>query len=128
MPDAEGSAGRRPLDHLYLDAAGVPTLVEVKRSSDTRARREGIAQMLDYAANATAFWKVDLVQAWFETECERRGTDSAGALERHLASLVQTAIGVRSRRTSPPTAFDSSSSRMRSPPSFGASSSYLTGR
>ena len=28
-----------------------PTLVEVKRSSDTRIRREVVGQMLDYAAN-----------------------------------------------------------------------------
>jgi hypothetical protein len=34
-----------------VDEAGVPTLVEVKRSSDTRARREVVARMLDYAAN-----------------------------------------------------------------------------
>ena len=59
VADAEGSADRWALDHLFLDADGVPTLVEVKRSSDTRARREVVAQMLDYAANATAFWKVD---------------------------------------------------------------------
>jgi len=39
------------LDHLFLDEAGVPTLVEVKRSSDTRARREMVAQMLDYFNN-----------------------------------------------------------------------------
>jgi hypothetical protein len=29
----------------------VPTLLEVKRSSDTRIRREVVGQMLDYAAN-----------------------------------------------------------------------------
>ena len=81
VTDAEGSADRWALDHLFLDAAGVPTLVEVKRSSDTRARREVVAQMLDYAANATAFWRVDSLQAWFEAECERLGTDSVVALE-----------------------------------------------
>ncbi len=37
--------------------------------------------MLDYAANATAFWKVEALQAWFETECERNETDGAAALE-----------------------------------------------
>jgi len=81
VADAEDSADRWALDHLFLDAAGVPTLVEVKRSSDTRARREVVAQMLDYAANATAFWRVDSLQAWFEAECERLGTDSVAALE-----------------------------------------------
>ncbi len=33
-----------------VDQNGVPVLVEVKRSSDTRIRREVIAQMLDYAS------------------------------------------------------------------------------
>jgi hypothetical protein len=44
----EADAGARwSLDHLYVDADGIPTLVEVKRSSDTRSRREVVAQMLD---------------------------------------------------------------------------------
>jgi hypothetical protein len=90
VADAEGSVDRWALDHLFLDAAGVPTLVEVKRSSDTRARREVVAQMLDYAANATAFWRVDALQAWFDAECERLGTDSVAALE---AAFAITDIG-----------------------------------
>lgn len=79
--DAEDAAARWSLDHLFLDREGVPTLVEVKRSSDTRARREVVAQMLDYAANAIAFWKVESLRAWFETECERGNVDSAAALD-----------------------------------------------
>jgi hypothetical protein len=82
VADSKDSSSRWSLDHLFLDALGVPTLVEVKRSTDTRSRREVVAQMLDYAANATAFWKVDLLQEWFETECERQGVDGAAALER----------------------------------------------
>lgn len=39
-----------------LDQFGVPTLVEVKRSSDTRIGREVVGQMLDYVANAQAYW------------------------------------------------------------------------
>src|SRR5258708_39245552 len=77
VADAEGSADRWALGDLFLDAAGVPALVEVKRSSDTRARREVAAQMLDYAANATAFCRVDSLPAGFEAESERRATDSA---------------------------------------------------
>src|SRR4051794_12230288 len=42
-----GGSSRWSLDHLFVDQEGVPTLVEVKRSSDTRARREVVAQMLD---------------------------------------------------------------------------------
>jgi hypothetical protein len=54
MPVAsEEDGGRRwSLDHLFLDQDGIPTLVEVKRGTDTRIRREVVGQMLDYAANA----------------------------------------------------------------------------
>ena len=46
----EGGAGRWSVDHLFVDQDGVPTLVEVKRQTDTRIRREVVGQMLDYAA------------------------------------------------------------------------------
>jgi hypothetical protein len=59
VPDSAGAADRWSLDHLFLDQDGVPTLVEVKRSSDTRIRREVVGQMLDYAANAVVYWPVD---------------------------------------------------------------------
>lgn len=49
VPREEGGGGHWSLDHLFLDQEGVPTLVEVKRSSDTRLRREVVGQMLDYA-------------------------------------------------------------------------------
>ena len=52
----EGAPDRWSLDHLFLDEEGVPTLIEVKRSSDTRIRREVVGQMLDYAANGAEFW------------------------------------------------------------------------
>jgi hypothetical protein len=38
---------RWSLDHLFIDGDGVPTLVRVKRTSDPRARREVVAQMLE---------------------------------------------------------------------------------
>ena len=43
----EGGADRWSLDHLFLDQDGIPTLVEVKRGTDTRIRREVVGQMLD---------------------------------------------------------------------------------
>ncbi|ABS05868.1 hypothetical protein Krad_4409 [Kineococcus radiotolerans SRS30216 = ATCC BAA-149] len=52
IPVEEDGSGNLRIDHLFLDAQGVPVLVEVKRASDTRTRREVVAQMLDYAANA----------------------------------------------------------------------------
>ncbi len=70
VPDTQGGAGRWSLDHLFLDQDGIPTLVEVKRSSDTRARREVVAQMLDYAANGVVYWPVEKIRAEFEAACE----------------------------------------------------------
>jgi len=43
---------RWAVDHLFLDQEGIPTFVEVKRSTDTRIRREVVGQILEYAANA----------------------------------------------------------------------------
>jgi len=47
------------LDHLFLDGEGVPVVVEVKRSSDTRIRREVVGQRLDYAANGAKYWPAE---------------------------------------------------------------------
>jgi len=51
------------LDHLFLDQDGIPTIVETKRSSDYRLRREVVAQMLDYAANALIYLPVDIIKS-----------------------------------------------------------------
>ena len=66
VPGAENGAGLWYLDHLFLDQDGIPTLVEVKRSSDTRIRREVVGQMLDYAANASAYWRVEDLQTLYQ--------------------------------------------------------------
>jgi hypothetical protein len=84
VPGEEGGADRWALDHLFLDQDGVPTLVEVKRSSDTRIRRAVVGQMLDYAANAVLHWPPDRVQARFEARCQARGEDPAVALAEFL--------------------------------------------
>jgi hypothetical protein len=80
VKDSEAGSGRWSLDHLYLDAEGVPTLVEVKRSSDTRGRREVVAQMLDYAANAKASFSVETLVTWTEESASQAGITVAEAL------------------------------------------------
>jgi hypothetical protein len=57
IADREDGSGRWSLDHLFVTRTGVPVLVELKRAVDTRLRREVIGQMLDYAANGTAYWQ-----------------------------------------------------------------------
>jgi hypothetical protein len=71
--DLGGSRGS--LDHVFVDEAGVPTLVEVKRSDDSRIRREAVAQMLDYASNAASHWKNDTLRDWFVEQCANSGQD-----------------------------------------------------
>jgi hypothetical protein len=55
---------------LFVDQDAVPTIVEVKRSTDTRIRREVVGQMLDYAANAVVYWPVETIRAEFEAHHE----------------------------------------------------------
>jgi len=72
--EPEGGA-RWSLDHLFLDQDGIPTLVEVKRSTDTRIRREVVGQILDYAANGVVYWPSERLQAQFEVRCQTEGRD-----------------------------------------------------
>lgn len=80
IPDEEGGSGRWSLDHLFLDQDGIPTFVEVKRSSDTRLRREVVGQMLDYAANAVSYWPENSIRTEFEARCKKQGTSPSQEL------------------------------------------------
>jgi hypothetical protein len=73
VADSVGGGGRWSLDHLYVDVHGIPILVEVKRATDTRARREVVAQMLDYAANGVAHWPLSQIIDAFSATCSQRG-------------------------------------------------------
>jgi hypothetical protein len=77
VPDEQDSANRWSLDHLFIDQDAIPTLVEVKRSSDTRLRREVVGQMMDYAANAVSYWSIEQIQARFDQRAQV-GADSGG--------------------------------------------------
>lgn len=80
IPGAEDGGGRWSVDHLFLDQDAVPTLVEVKRSTDTRIRREVVGQMLDYAANAVVYWPVEQIRTRYE--------DGAQDVEAEFATLL----------------------------------------
>jgi hypothetical protein len=62
VPDGN-STGRWSVDHLFLDQDAIPTPVEVKRSEDTRIRREVVGQLLEYAANAHSYWSAEAIEA-----------------------------------------------------------------
>ena len=80
VPASPGGTDWWAVDHLFLDQDATPTFVEVKRATDTRARREVVAQMLDYAANATEYWPVDRMRELFALRCSAQGIDPAAAL------------------------------------------------
>lgn len=86
LPSEEGGSGRWSIDHLFLDQDAIPTLVEVKRSTDTRIRREVVGQMLDYAANAVVYWPVDAIRAQFEVNCEVQGLEPEQVLGEFLGA------------------------------------------
>ena len=82
VPAAASETDRWSLDHLLVDQDAIPTLVEVKRGSNTQIRREVVGQMLDYAANASQFWTLEDLRRSFEE------TWGDGANER-LRELLQ---------------------------------------
>ncbi|MCB9098371.1 MAG: hypothetical protein H6632_02440 [Anaerolineales bacterium] len=86
VPLGENDSVWASVDHLFLDQDAVPTLVEVKRSSDTRIRREVIGQMIDYAANAVVYWPIEKIIARFEATCQERNIDPADQLIQLLGS------------------------------------------
>ncbi len=88
VPSNEYEEGRWSLDHLFLDQNGVPTLVEVKRSSDTRIRREVVGQMLDYAANSVTYWPIEKIISSFEKRCEQEGISTGKELSDFLGAEI----------------------------------------
>ncbi|GAA1711524.1 hypothetical protein GCM10009745_69530 [Kribbella yunnanensis] len=83
VPSTEQGPSNFSLDHLFIDHECVPVLVEVKRASDTRIRREVVGQMLDYAANAVKHWPLSLIRQ----ALDRRASDDDTSVEELLAEL-----------------------------------------
>lgn len=88
VPSEAAGVGRWSVDHLFLDQEGIPTLIEVKRSSDTRIRREVVGQMLDYAANGVVYWPAERIRASFEANCQIQGITAEQALMAHIDESV----------------------------------------
>ena len=81
IPSGADGAARWAVDHLFIDQDGIPTLVEVKRQTDSRIRREVVGQMLDYAANGVVYWPVDALRARFESRCDAEGIDPGAQIK-----------------------------------------------
>lgn len=85
--DEEANQSRWSIDHLFLDQDAIPTLVEVKRSTDTRIRREVVGQVLDYAANAVLYMSIDAIVSAYEATCREDGVDPATRLGETIGEL-----------------------------------------
>lgn len=80
VPGEQDAGATWWLDLLMVDHEGVPTFVELKRKSDTRLRREVVAQMLDYAAFGTAYWNADTFRKFLDETHEDAETAILGFL------------------------------------------------
>jgi hypothetical protein len=76
---------RWSLDHLFVTRSAVPVLVELKRATDTRLRREVVGQLLDYAANATAHWQAGRIAQSFAQTAYGEGADPDERLAEFIA-------------------------------------------
>jgi hypothetical protein len=86
IPGSDEETGRWSLDHLFLDQDGTPTFVECKRASDTRSRREVVAQMLDYAANGISYWKMDSLRQSATETAQKSGK----SLDNEILKLIDS--------------------------------------
>ena len=80
------------LDHLLVDSDGIPILVEVKRRTDTRIRREVAAQMLDYACRASS-WETEKLKASFRSNNAGRPDAEALFDDEEFWSRVSANLG-----------------------------------
>lgn len=83
MPVQDPNTGgdRWSIDFIFVDQAGILTFVECKRFNDTRARREVVGQMLEYAANGQYYWTKDMIRAYAEESARRRSQTLEAALQ-----------------------------------------------
>ncbi|MCL2803688.1 MAG: hypothetical protein FWD29_07030 [Micrococcales bacterium] len=102
VPAEQDGGAQWSLDHLFIDQDAVPTFVEVKRSSDTRLRREVVAQMLDYAANGSQYWSLEDLRSSYEEQAHLADAGTLASIgvapEREEEFWEQVSSNLRSGR------------------------------
>jgi len=73
VPDPDSGANRWSVDLFMVDQDAMPTFIECKRYKDSRARREVVGQMLEYAANGHYYWSKDELREYAEQTAEKTG-------------------------------------------------------
>ena len=84
VPDPSTGADRWSIDFFFVDQDATPTFIECKRFNDTRARREVVGQMFEYAANGHYYWTKEQLREYAEESGKARGQ----ALEDALVSIA----------------------------------------
>jgi len=74
VPDPNSGNNRWEIDHLLADHTAIPTFVEAKRYNDTRARREVIGQMMEYAANGQHYWDAETLKGYAAETAAKENT------------------------------------------------------
>ena len=90
IAESSESGARWSIDHLIVDQDAVPTLVEVKRGSNSQIRREVVGQMLEYAAHAANTWTADELRQSFEETASEDGVDPDERLREFLETDDET--------------------------------------
>jgi hypothetical protein len=83
VPDPSSGVDRWSIDFFFVDQDATPTFVECKRFNDTRARREVVGQMFEYAANGHYYWTEDQLRGYAEEAAKGRGLsleDAVGSI------------------------------------------------
>ena len=86
ISETSDSGARWAVDHLIVDQDATPTLVEVKRGSNSEIRRSIVGQVLEYAAHASRTWTADELRRAFEEAANAQGHSPSELLE----GLLQT--------------------------------------
>ena len=89
IAERSGAGGRWSLDHLLIDQDAVPTLVEVKRSSNLELRRTFVGQLLEYAAHAAVTWTANELRQTFESAGDGQGFDPNEKIKQLLQTDVE---------------------------------------
>ena len=90
VPDPATTANRWSIDFFFVDQDGMPTFVECKRYKDTRARREVVGQMLEYAANGQYYWDKDILRKYAEGTASGMLSEAITTLTRDNSQTIDT--------------------------------------
>jgi hypothetical protein len=88
LPSEQDGSDCWSVDHLFVDQDGIPTIVETKRSCDTRIRREVVGQLLEYAANGVIYWPIERLIEIYGKSSRDVGKDPDTTLDQFLLGAM----------------------------------------